>query len=226
MKYVSFSLWGDKPIYMVGALKNADLCKEVYPDWKMVVFYDSTVPADIIEQLKAKDVLTIDVAEKNTYGFFWRFFALDLEDCEYAIFRDTDSRLSQREKLAVDEWLASGKSLHVMRDHPAHVVPFGCDSPGITGGMWGLKGGLVPITDMIFDFVKDKQGISDFYGIDQTFLKVIYSKFEHDMFIHDEFHHGRPFPTKRVNGRFVGQIIGIDDQPTSNDHLILLYRDS
>jgi hypothetical protein len=33
MKYISFSLWGDKPIYNVGAIKNAELWKNIYPDW-------------------------------------------------------------------------------------------------------------------------------------------------------------------------------------------------
>ncbi|HPC77997.1 MAG TPA: hypothetical protein PK811_06665, partial [bacterium] len=44
--------------------------------------------------------------------------------------RDTDSRLNPREADAVEEWIESGKSFHIMRDHPQHNVP-------ICGGMWG-----------------------------------------------------------------------------------------
>ena len=36
------------------------------------------------------------------------------------LMRNLDSRLSIREKLAVDEWVSSGKRFHVMRDHPSH----------------------------------------------------------------------------------------------------------
>jgi hypothetical protein len=51
MKYLSFSLWGDKPIYNVGAIRNAELWKNIYPDWQMVVFYDQTVPKETINEL-------------------------------------------------------------------------------------------------------------------------------------------------------------------------------
>ena len=44
MNYLSFSLWGNNPMYNVGTIRNAELWKEVYPDWQMVVYYDNTVP--------------------------------------------------------------------------------------------------------------------------------------------------------------------------------------
>lgn len=34
--------------------------------------------------------------------------------------RDSDSAITSREEEAVGEWLASNKSFHIMRDHPAH----------------------------------------------------------------------------------------------------------
>ena len=37
--------------------------------------------------------------------------------------RDLDSAPTQREADAVEEWLRSGKTLHVMRDHPSHTFP-------------------------------------------------------------------------------------------------------
>jgi hypothetical protein len=52
MKYLSFSLWGDKPIYNVGAIRNAELWKTIYSDWQMVVYYDNTVPKETIDKLK------------------------------------------------------------------------------------------------------------------------------------------------------------------------------
>ena len=52
MNYVSFSLWGDQPIYNVGAIRNAELMKTIYSDWKMIVYYDNTVPSETIDKLK------------------------------------------------------------------------------------------------------------------------------------------------------------------------------
>jgi hypothetical protein len=219
MKYLSFSLWGDKPIYNVGAIRNAELWKEIYPEWKMVVFYDNSVPEKTIQKLKSMDVICEDMTGKNIYGMFWRFFAVDLPDSEYSMFRDTDSRISIREKLAVDEWLSSGKTLHVMRDHPYHMIPCGNDTLGILGGMWGIKSKKIPLTKMINSY-PNKGKI--FYGEDQTFLKTIYSLFEKDRFTHDDFFEKKPFPIKRIEGRFIGERIDENESPVTDDYKLVL----
>ena len=46
--------------------------------------------------------------------------------------RDLDSRFSEREKAATEEWLRSNKEFHFMRDHPYH-------GSVILGGCWGCK---------------------------------------------------------------------------------------
>ena len=218
MKYLSFSLWGSEPIYSIGAIKNAELWKELYPDWQMVVFYDNTVPYDIINSLKNMGVLCEDMSNKGIYGMFWRFFAVDLPNSEYAIFRDTDSRISLREKMAVDEWLSSGKTLHVMRDHPYHMIPCGNDRLGILGGMWGIKSKKIPLTKMINSY-PNKGKI--FYGEDQTFLKTIFSLFENDRCTHDEFFEKKSFPINRNGVRFIGERIGEDELPVTDDYKLL-----
>lgn len=216
MKYLSFSLWGDKPIYNIGAIRNAELWKQIYPDWQMVVYYDNSVPDVTIQSLKKFNVEIIDVTNENLYGMFWRFLAESLPNSEYAIFRDADSRITLREKLAVDEWISSGKSLHVMRDHPAHRIPYGNDSLGILGGMWGIKSGVVPLKEMIYKSQLTRQNI---YGNDQAFLKTIYSIFENDRCTHDEFFEKKPFPIKRESGRFVGDRLDENDKPIGYDYL-------
>jgi hypothetical protein len=219
MNYLSFSLWGDSPIYNVGAIKNAELWKTIYSDWQMVVYYDNTVPIETINKLNELGVLTINFTEKNIYGMFWRFFANDLENAQYCVFRDSDSRITIREKMAVDEWINSGKSIHVMRDHPAHRIPYGNDGLGILGGMWGIKTGVIPLTEMIDKFTKDKNLE---YGSDQTFLKTIYSIFSDDKFTHDEFFENKPFPIKREFGRFVGDRIDENDNFVGEDYKLVI----
>lgn len=213
MRYLSFSLWGDKPIYNVGAIRNAELWKTIYPDWKMIVYYDNTVPEETIIKLKELNVLTVKIEDFN-YGCFWRFFAADISDCEYVIFRDADSRVNEREKEAVDEWIKNKKSLHVMRDHPYHGIPAGNNQLGILAGMWGIKGNVIPMTEMIKKFVIGKHNT---YGIDQTFLKTIYSIFQDDRETHDEFFEKKPFPSSRKSFRFIGERIGHNEIPLSED---------
>lgn len=219
MNYLSFSLWGDKPLYNVGILKNAELIKEIYPDWKMVVYYDNTALQTTIEKLLNVDALCINMSNKNIYGMFWRFFAADLDDAEYVVFRDADSRVSIREKMAVDEWIKSGRVLHVMRDHPYHRIPCGNDRLGILGGMWGIKSKKISITELIENYPNKNNQL---YGEDQSFLKKIYDLFHDDKFTHDEFFEINPFPIKRENGRFVGERIDEHDNPLTDDYKIII----
>jgi len=220
-KYVSFSLWGDEDIYNIGAIRNAQLMKEIYPGWKMIVFHDVTVPDSTIKELNKLDVITKDVTSLDLYGMFWRFLVIDYDDCELAIFRDTDSRITEREQDGVLEWISSKKTLHVIRDHPAHRIPFGNDQPGILGGMWGIKGNVLPIKEMITKYHHDKDLR---YGSDQNFLKVVYNVFQNDMFLHDEFSGGNKFKLDRINGSFIGERIDVNDKPLYDDHLVLIDK--
>mgnify|MGYP000088050076 FL=1 len=217
MRYISYSLWGDNELYNIGMVKNAEQVPEIYPDWQMIVYYDNSVPTETLNILENLNVKLVNV-DGHTHGMFWRFFASDLVDCEYAIFRDGDSRLSTREKMAVDEWIESGKTIHVMRDHPAHQIPYGNNGLGILGGMWGIKGNTIPMKDSIENFSKNK---TMGYGIDQTFLKTIYNVFENDRCTHDDFFEKKPFPIKRENGRFIGERMNVNDEPLNNDYLAI-----
>ena len=38
MKVISFSLWGNKLMYTIGAIRNADLVKQFYPDFEISKF--------------------------------------------------------------------------------------------------------------------------------------------------------------------------------------------
>jgi hypothetical protein len=217
MRYISYSLWGDNELYNIGIVKNAEQVPKIYTGWQMIVYHDNSVPTETLNILENLNVKLVNV-DGHTHGMFWRFFASDLVDCEYAIFRDGDSRLSTREKMAVDEWIESGKTIHVMRDHPAHQIPYGNNGLGILGGMWGIKGNTIPMKDSIENFSKNK---TMGYGIDQTFLKTIYNVFENDRCTHDDFFEKKPFPIKRENGRFIGERINVNDEPLNNDYLTL-----
>lgn len=216
MNIVSFSLWGDKPIYCEGAIKNVSLVKEIYEGWEMYVYYDNTVPKKYIDQLNSLGVTTIDVTDKNMYGMFWRFLANDVDGDGYSIYRDCDSRVSLREKLAVDEWIESGKSLHVMRDHPGHAIAYGSFKKGILGGMWGSKRGIFNIEEKIKNYSWDNSK----YGDDQKFLHDVYKEFELDMLEHDEFGGHNNFPIKRDNYHFIGERFD-ENNNRFNDYLTI-----
>lgn len=209
-KLISFSLWGDNPKYCVGAIKNCDLASKIYPDWTCRFYCNKNVPKNIINSLIEKENTEVVIIEQNPDWKFAaaRFLAISDYSCEYIIFRDTDSRLNFREKSAVENWIDSGKSLHIMKDHLGH-----CAFP-IFAGMFGIKGRLVPnISELLNLF-----DCNAHYNYDQFFLqKNIFSKFLNDICLHDEIFNKNPFPTQRVDYEFVGEVFDENDN-RNQDH--------
>jgi hypothetical protein len=199
-KVVSFSLWGNNPKYTIGAVENAKLVNEIYDGWIGRFYCGKSVPENIIVTLKNipnTEVIIMD-EDGDWTGMFWRFYVC--EDSDVMISRDTDSRLSKREKLAIDEWLNSDKDFHIMRDHPYHTTE-------ILGGMWGCRNGILKnIKKLIQEYTK-----GNFWQVDQNFLKEkIYPIVKDNSFVHDSFFNieinKKPFPTERVNKEFVGDV--------------------
>lgn len=205
-KIISFCLWGDKPKYCIGAIRNAELAKEIYPDWECRFYCNKNVPIEIINKLKSQpntEVFIIN-GEPNWKFATKRFLAISDQSCDYIIVRDADSRLSLREKYAVEEWISSGKSLHIMRDHPAH------GNFPIFAGMFGVKGKKVENIDEVLQFFEKTE--VEHYNYDQRFLqKYLFPVFTNDIHLNDEIFNNCPFPTERYDYEFVGQIFDAND---------------
>lgn len=214
-KIISFSLWGNNPIYNHGFIQNFSAAKKFYAGWEVVLYYDNTIDSFVKDFITHKKITSFDMSDSLIPGEFWRFLANDLDDVEFTIFRDCDSRLSLREKLAVDEWVDSGKSLHVMRDHPFHQIPLGVNEMGMLAGMWGLKGGKINIKERLDNFVSSNNLI---WGSDQTFIFNIYKEFGDDKITHDEFFGGLNFPIERENRHFIGERIDENNNPIGDDY--------
>ena len=201
-KIISFSLWGNNPKYTIGAVNNSKLVHQIYPGWIARFYVAKNVPEDIISSLKENNAeIVIMDTDGDWTGMFWRFYPAGEEDVKVMISRDTDSRLSIREKLAVDAWLESNKSFHIMRDHPAHTAY-------IMGGMWGVKGKILKdIKKMIEEYQK-----GNFWQIDQNFLaQKVYPLIKNDVCVHDEFFQKLPFPSNRKDYEFVGDVFDEND---------------
>ena len=208
-KIIAFSLWGNNPKYTIGAIKNANLTNEIYNGWISRFYCGKSVPEDIINQLKSINNCEVIIMEEegDWSGMFWRFLPASERDVEVMLSRDCDSRLNLREKAAVDEWMKSYKTFHIMRDHPWHGTQ-------ILGGMWGVKyPKLKRMKEMIEEYKK-----GDFWQVDQNFLKEkIYSLIVNDCMVHDEFFnynsHTKQFPIKRESQQFVGESFDENDNP-------------
>ena len=52
MNIISFSLYGDNPMYLRGAIENIKLAKIYYPEWKCRFYIDDSIKQELIEEIK------------------------------------------------------------------------------------------------------------------------------------------------------------------------------
>lgn len=219
-KVLSFSLWGDNPTYNIGAIKNAELAKEFYPEFECWFYiHNVSVPQDTISVLKTfsnvKIILkTGDLTNENCKPRMWRYEPIDDPEVEIILSRDTDTRILLREKLAVDEWLNSGTSFHIMRDHPHHNFP-------ILAGMFGSKklSQISNWSNAINEYTKNDNRMYD-----QDFLRdYIYPIIKNNSTIHATFHknesQAKNFPINYCEDfKFVGEYV-YEDETRSTYHI-------
>jgi len=219
-KVLSFCLWGNKEKYKVGIEENLQLRDLFYPEWEFWLYVPEHYDLKFLEHLSSRIVIK-KVHDKECFFFsIYRFLPPIDNSVDIFQVRDLDSRLSLRERLAVDEWVYSDKNLHIMRDHPHHTFV-------INAGMWGARcEKLRNINSMI----KKMPRVDDNFFIDSEFLKYdLYPLFNlDDIFIHDEFFDdGKQFPIERKNKEYIGaQHDEYNISDTHNANILLGYIDA
>lgn len=204
-RIVSFSLYGNNPKFTFGAIENARYVANNMPGWIALFYVGNDVDKHIVSKLtKLGAIIKNQESTWHENGMFWRFKVFRDFLPEYAIIRDSDSRITARELAAVEEWIASGKSLHIMRDHPYHNVR-------IPGGMWGGTKKLADLIPIEADLAK----YGSARGQDQVFLgDYIYPLLKKDLCVHDSFFlinlTRRKFSIQRVENEYVGESIESD----------------
>ena len=206
---LSFSLYnGDVPRYRDGAYENLDLWPKKFPGWELWIYYDKTTSEPVLQRLRDGGAKMIDMTDSGLINpSTWRFTVASDPTVDRYLSRDIDSRLTQRDKDAVDEWVASDKKWHVIRDHPSHTrFP-------MSAGLWGGTGDAMPdMTDRL-----KRTAVDVDYTADQVWLAkevwpiARHSVMQHDSFSCDKFGGpaggARSFPSPREHqGQHVGSV--------------------
>ncbi|MCA9190946.1 MAG: hypothetical protein KDB03_04275 [Planctomycetales bacterium] len=199
-RLISFSLYGTSDVYLQGALRNVRLAASVYPQWKVRIYVSEEIDSSLLAKMESAGAEIIRQQRTSVIdGMFWRFYPAADPQIDAVIIRDADSRLTLRERLAVDQWLESDRPLHIMRDHPLHQVP-------MMGGLWGCRKGFLsqlPLQVSSWKLWHKK-------GQDQDFLRDnVYRQYRHQCFVHSDFYgypgeQVHPFPGVRDRGEFAG----------------------
>jgi len=214
-KIISFSLWGEDLKYVLGAIENIKTQREFFPDWICRFYCHSHINLKWINSFykEGAEVVLKDeepfVKHMDAPGMFWRFDVLKDKDIERCIVRDTDGRLTQREKNCVKDWERSGKEFHIIRDHAMH-------NTRIMGGMWGCTNNFINRIDYD-DLLKQFSHLSynNMYATDQEFLaRIIYPLIKDSVCIHDDWsrykdENARKIPHLREGANYIGQPIDV-----------------
>ena len=211
---ISFSLYGSSDRYTDGALANARLASKIYPGWEVHFYHDATVPQQTLNELASFDYVKLfdvgsDAAMPNPRA--WRFIVALNETITGAyILRDVDSRLNIRERLAVDEWLDSNFTFHVMHDHPGH-----CGKP-IQAGMWGGRAVVPEMRLVLFPEVNATSSLLNHWDDANRLEEFVWPVVRQDVLHHDSFCCGKfdetiksrrfPVARKKGTGEHVGSV--------------------
>lgn len=204
LNVIALSLWGTDRRYVEGALANAALAQQIYPGWEVRVYCDDSVGPAARRALTQAGASIVPLPREpvRRLGLFWRFRVANDPRVDRFVCRDCDSRLTVQERVAVDAWIASGKSFHIMRDLVTHTEL-------ILAGLWGGRGGWLP--DMAEAARRFVSGRVATRIVDQEFLRlVIWPLIKDDVLIHDrcfDLFGAVPFPAlgRLPDGYHVGQ---------------------
>jgi hypothetical protein len=130
---VSYSLYGNDPLYGEGAVLNVQAIHALLPNWQVRIYHDDSISPQLILRLQQAGAQTLRVADLGIAhwpGTFWRFHVVSDPHVDRVLFRDADSQFSMREMSLVEEWLQSPYPFHVIRDWYTHVEL-------ILAGLWG-----------------------------------------------------------------------------------------
>lgn len=223
MNTISYVLFGDDPMYHVGAIRNAEDAKWAYPGWEVRVH--AALPEDHETVTKLRELgATIKTVEQHG-PFTTKFHRLNVisdEDEGYYMLRDTDARFTNREIAAVHQWQYSGEPFHVMRDSPSH-------NRFMMAGMWGgKKGQLKHVKELIAKEFESK--LADELCTDQQFLEehvwpcIKDHCIQHDSCLRHANPGSVPFPTGISDFRFIGEQIDENDRPKHPESWKLRYQ--
>jgi hypothetical protein len=140
----------------------------------------------------------------------WRFQALADQDFDVVLSRDADARLTHRERIAHEEFLASGLDFHIMKDHPTG------HNYQISAGMFAARTRAIPAD------LHETEAARNYYTQDQDWLAAyIWPLIKDSSLIHDENYETptegksrrRPFPIgKKATLHHIGAALEADDR--------------
>ena len=137
---IAYSIYGDFSKedvvrrYLNPMMDTVQRVGDVYPGWIARIYHNASTEDQVnvvnrmfgrfhhVDLCNATRVIH-DLSLGDIFAMTWRFLPMLDPMVDRLMSRDADSPLLQREVVAVQEWLNSNETFHVLRDHPGHCVP-------------------------------------------------------------------------------------------------------
>jgi hypothetical protein len=191
MKVFSFCIYGTERNYYNGLLENIRIIREYFPEFEIYVYKGVCDPEWVFEDCKI-----IETEREGAINMLYRYLPLTFADVGFV--RDADSRVYERDRWCISEFLKSSKNYHIVRDHYYHKEP-------IMGGIFGWKKPLE------IDLGLDATIV---YSEDMSYLKThLYPLIKSDALVHTNNHgfHGEHIELIKINHSnkydFIGNVI-------------------
>lgn len=187
MKVFSFCLYGTEPNYYTGLLENIEIIRTYYPDFTIMVYKGHCDPSWVLPE----GVVVDTTNREGPINALLRYIPLNY--AEVGFVRDADSRVNERDRWCIDQFLKSDKSYHSIRDHFWHQSK-------LMAGTFGWKR---PMTATI-----PTHEVS--YGFDEQFLaQCVYDVIKSDLLVHTSVRAfaGEHAEWIEAEGDFVGNVI-------------------
>lgn len=184
---VAFSLYGSNPRYVKGGLANIHAYREWFPEFTCRFYVSADIDRGVIRELRehGSEVFVMSGRGVDARFMFWRFLAADDPRKDRFLIRDIDSMASLRERRMYEQWIDSGRTYNVIRDHYSHAMR-------MMGGMWGGRcrpGFMAALLPRMWRY-------SNHYNRDQKFLtREVYPRIRDDVLVQDIVHR---FPDEQV----------------------------
>jgi hypothetical protein len=223
----SFCLYGPpKALYYQGLIENIEIIRQYFPDWITYVYLGSDVPRTFEDTLhKYKSIRIRKTGVSDFSNRLFRFFAIDEDDVEVMMVRDSDSRIHERDRWAIRDFLNSPEySVHAIRDHPLHFLP-------MLAGLWGIRKTVGVVMRKEYEDYLKKHITCD-YGEDQCFLtEQIYNPHFSKLLVHVPSMNitfmnesVRIIPLRRSDSLFCGKVEHVPNINFDNTRIIPFIR--
>jgi hypothetical protein len=208
---IAYSLYGSEERYTIGAIKNAILATRHFKGFTLRFYTGASVPESIKQTLRLLPHVQLVEEEgpEDHRAKLWRFQALTDQEFDVVLSRDADARLTHRERIAHEEFLASGLDFHIMKDHP-------------TGHNYKISAGMFAARTRATPAHLDYYEPGDYYTADQDWLAAhMWPLIKDSALIHDETYETptegqskrRAFPiAKKATLHHIGAALEADDR--------------